>query len=140
MRRPRELDRGREPREALGAVVWSCVLLVGAVVFPAYAGGGGRSVGGRIVSFTSSATLIAVNGPLVLILLGIALLLSLVCYLNLRAIHGHASGWSSLVAPMCIGLVAIEALLSLPSIGLFLLPVVVLLSVGLARRRNRVSA
>jgi hypothetical protein len=120
----------------VGAVIWSGLLLVGATVYPAYVGGGGRSVGGKIVTFTSTSTLLAVNGPRIMILLGVPLVLSVVCYLTWRATDGRGLRWPSMVALICVGIVALETVISLTSIGLFLLPVVGLLIVGWNRRRQ----
>jgi hypothetical protein len=136
MRKAGGSDRWWEPREAFAAVVWSCILLVGAVPFPAYAGGGGESVDGKSFSFTTSATLFAVNGPRILILFGIPLFLSLACYGTWRDTDGHGLRWPGIVALACVGVVVVEAVVSLTSIGLFLIPVVGLLSVGWGRRHG----
>jgi len=136
MRKAGSSDRWWEPREAFAAVVWSCILLVGAVTFPAYAGGGGGTVDGKSFSFTTSATLFAVNGPPILILFGIPPFLCLVCYGTWRAMDGSGRRWPRIVALACICVVVVETVVSLTSVGLFLIPVVGLLTVGWSRRHG----
>ncbi|MHB8332428.1 MAG: hypothetical protein ACYDEA_09575, partial [Candidatus Dormibacteria bacterium] len=119
---------------ALAAVVWSFLLVLGALVLPAYqTGSSTMSAGGRYVSTTGTSTLFAVGGLYALLLVGIPLLLSVVCFLALRAANGRPLRWCFVAIGMPLGLVWLECLVGLLSIGPFLIPAAVLLTVGASR-------
>lgn len=119
---------------ALAAAAWSFLLLLGALLLPFYETGSSTlSAGGRYISDTSTSTLFSAGGYYALLLVGVPLLLSVVCFVALRAANGRPLRWSFVAIGMSVGLVWLECLFGLLSIGQFLIPVAVLLTVGASR-------
>jgi len=125
------------PKWALAAAAWTCVLLVGAMVFPLYSESSVTMVNGHTTSSVGTATLFAVNGFGVIIILGVPLVLSLVCYAALRRANEQNARGIRAIVLTCVVLVWIEAVLGAMSIGLLLLPVAILLTLGYSKRSHR---
>ncbi len=111
------------------AGLWTVLLFIGAATVPVYSGSSTTvTSSGSEVTTNTSATALQVNGNWVLVLLAvpaIAVLLTAVL-LSIEPRHRWA-GWAAW-AP--VGLVGILTLLSMLTIGVFLLPVAVLLGVA----------
>jgi len=122
---------------ALTAVVWACFLLVGAMVFPLYSESSVTFGSGHTTSSVGTATLFAVNGFGVFIILGVPLLLSLACYAALRLPNELDARGIKVVILTCVVLVWIETVLGAMSIGLLLLPTAILLTLGYSKRSHR---
>ncbi len=134
VRWPAFATRSRGAGWALAAVVWSSLLVLGALLLPFYQTGSSTvSAGGRYISATSTSTLFAADGYYALLLVGVPLLLSVVCFVALRAANGRPLRWSFVAIGMSVGLVWLECLVGLLTIGLFLIPAAVLLTVGASR-------
>jgi hypothetical protein len=94
------------------AFMWSIGLLAAALFAPEY----------------GSATLVDENGARVLVPVGIPAVISAVVWLALRRKCTRGGSVSGVVAWTCVSLLAVFSLLALPSIGMFVLPVAVLLA------------
>jgi hypothetical protein len=121
----------RRGREALliAAALWSACLLLAAFVLPAY----------RTVSQTASSpgseharsatsTLVAVNGLWVLLPLAVPLLAVAAVAFSLRSRERRGQPTAGFLAWGVIGLLTVLVFLGMASIGVFVLPVVVLLA------------
>ena len=118
-----------------GATLWSIALVVGALTVPLYSGSSASSVGsasadstGGVVvgpvtttSTTATATLVEVNGWWGLVIAGIPLAACVVVGALLLGPAGHAA---QVAAAVVVALLGILTVLSLLSIGLFLVPAV----------------
>lgn len=101
------------------ALVWSVGLLVAALVVPVYSCAGTCSGGG---------TLVDVNGTGVLLVMAVPALLTVIVWAALwrkASNGGRASTW---VAWLAVSALGIFSLLGILSIGIFVLPVFVLLA------------
>jgi hypothetical protein len=94
------------------ALVWSIGLLVTALFAPAY----------------GSTTLVQENGSGVLIPVGIPAVISVAVWLALWRRCTRGGSVSGVVAWTCVSLLVVFCLLALASIGLFVIPVAVLLA------------
>jgi|GEM_PF-5193039 len=127
-----EPARPRIPRVSLGAlvgaVVYSSALLVAGLVVPFYSTLAVDTGAGSGVS-RGSATLVAVNGPGVVLVLGIPLVVSLAvgCALWQRTRRGAVP-----VAWALTGLFIVFNVLAMLSIGVFVLPVTLALVIACA--------
>ena len=117
-------------RLSVAALVWSLGLVLAALFAPVY-GTSSASSGVNGVTL-SDATLVQVNGAWVLILVAIPALVSAVVILGLRARHSGAR-WGRAVAWSAIALLLVEAVLGIMSIGVFLIPAIVLLTMATRR-------
>lgn len=134
VRWPAFATRSRGAGWALAAVGWSFLLVLGALLLPFYQTGSSTlSASGRYISATTTSTLFAADGYYALILVGVPLLLSALCFTSLRAANGSYLRRSFVAVWMSVGIVWLECLFGLMSIGLFLIPVAVLLTVGASR-------
>jgi hypothetical protein len=108
----------------LAALVWSLGLVLAALWAPVYStSSGSSSVNGVTLG---SATLVQENGAGVLIPVGVPVLVSAVVLVALRARRAGAH-WAAPVAWVAIAVLGAEALLGLMTIGLFIVPALVLL-------------
>lgn len=118
----------------VGAAVWSVGLLVGAVTLPVYAGSS-AATDGEPTGATTSATLVEVNGPGVLVVVAIPLVASL-AVASLLVVRSRVSAgrlpWLVAAAWLAVAGCGALGVLGLPSIGLFVLPVAVALAVAVA--------
>jgi hypothetical protein len=114
-------------RLTAAALVWSAGLLIAAVVLPVY---GDRTTTSSQGITLTSATLVQVNGARALIIVAIPLVASLGAALALYRRWVTGAAWSGPVAWTMIAVLAAEALLGILSIGVFVLPVVILLAVA----------
>jgi hypothetical protein len=125
-------DSGRAAgRLGTAALVWSAGLIVAALVWPAYSS---STTSGDTVTLGHS-TLVQVNGARALVLMAVPLVLSGVV---LSAIRLRRAGvpFTGAVAWVAIGVLAIEALVGIMTIGLLIAPVPILLALA-ARRGGR---
>jgi hypothetical protein len=115
-------------RLGTAASVWSAGLVVAALVWPAYSSSTTSADGVTL----GHATLVQVNGARALVLMAIPLVLSGVV---LAAMWARRAGtrWAAAVAWTAIGVLAIEVLVGIMTIGLFIAPVPVLLAVAMRR-------
>ena len=105
-----------------GAMLWSVALVVGALTLPAYSGDSAVTDStGAVTSSSTTATLVAVNGWWGLVIAGIPLAACVVVGALLLGPAGRAAQVASAVVVALLGALAV---LSLLSIGLFLVPVV----------------
>jgi hypothetical protein len=117
-------------RLSVAALVWSFGLVLAALFAPAYSTSSTSSdVNGVTLS---SATLVQVNGAWVLILVGIPALVSAVVILAIRARRSGAR-WGAPLAWAAIAVLTAEALVGFATIGLFLVPAIILLSMSVSR-------
>jgi hypothetical protein len=112
-------------RLAVAAVIWSAGLLVAALVAPAYDGQTTTSTSQGVT--LTSATLIQVHGVKAAVIVAIPLLVSAVVGFALYRRRMTGARWTGRVAWVMIGVLAVEALLGIASVGLFMLPVIILL-------------
>ncbi len=106
------------------ALIWSAGLVLAGLLVPAYTSNSTSAVNG--VTLTRS-TLAQENGARAMALVAVPLL---VCVLVLWAIRARRAGarWGAPVAWAGVGLVVIETLLGLLTIGVFILPTTILLA------------
>lgn len=116
-------------RLGTAALAWSAGLVLAALLWPAYSTSATSADGVTL----GRATLVAVNGPRALALMAIPLLMSGVVLWAIRVRRAGAR-WAGAVAWTAIGVLAIESLVGIMTIGLFILPVPVLLA-GAMRHR-----
>jgi hypothetical protein len=116
-------------RLGAAALVWSAGLVLAALTWPAYSTSTTSSDG---VTLGGHATLVDVNGARALALMAIPLILTVVV---LGALRARRSGrrWGGPLAWIAIGLVTAEALVGLMSIGVFIVPTIVLLTMAVRR-------
>jgi len=107
------------------------------MVFPLYSESSVTFGSGHTTSSVGTATLFAVNGFGVFIILGVPLLLSLACYAALRLPNELDARGIKVVILTCVVLVWIETVLGAMSIGLLLLPTAILLTLGYSKRSHR---
>jgi hypothetical protein len=105
----------------VGAFGWALALVLGAVVVPVYSGK--SSAGG-----TSSATLVDENGLGVLVPVAIPALVAAVVWFALHRVCSRGSGAGLYVAWSLIAVMGLFSLLAAASIGMFVLPVALLLA------------
>jgi hypothetical protein len=111
---------------ALAACFWSALLVAAAFLLPVYSG---QLAGPRGVA-TESATLVAVNGPGVAAVMAIPLLLSLLVFAGLHQKCSRGGTAGTGLAWTGIALLAALAVIGMMSIGVAVLPAVVLLIVA----------
>jgi hypothetical protein len=110
-----------------GALVWSIGLIIAALVIPAYRTETSSPTNG--VTLTSS-TLLQDNGVGALVLVVIPVLVSLIVLVAMRFRRRQDAAWSGRVAWTAIGVLAVESLLGIATIGAFMLPVAILLALS----------
>ena len=111
-------------RLAVGALVWSAGLVLVALLAPLYSTSSASESDG--VTLTHS-TLVQVNGDRALVLMAIPALASLVVLWAIR-VRGAGARWAAVIAWTAVGALTAETLLGILTIGVFILPVVVLLA------------
>jgi hypothetical protein len=111
-------------RLTVAALVWSVGLLLAALLVGAYKGQTTSSDAGITLT---TRTLVQVHGlqALVLVVLPVAVCLAVAIALWHR--RRGAAAWSGPVAWTAVGVLAVESILTITSLGAFLLPAVVLL-------------
>jgi hypothetical protein len=118
-------------RLSAAALVWSAGLIVAALVWPAYStsamSGDGVTLG--------HATLVQAHGARALLLMAIPLVMSgvVLAAMRMRRAGARGAGWAGAVSWTAIGLLAIESVAGIATIGLFILPVPILLAVATRR-------
>jgi hypothetical protein len=114
-------------RLMVAALVWSVGLALAALLLPAYNGQTISNVNGLTLT---TATFVQVNGLRALTLVAIPAIVSVIVAFALWQRHRHQANWTGWVAWTAIGLLALETLLGITTIGLFIIPVPVLLAVS----------
>jgi hypothetical protein len=114
-------------RLTVAALVWSIGLIVAALLVPAYSGQ--TVTDSRGVTLTT-ATLVQVHGARALIITAIPGVVSIVVGFALCRRRATGPRWTGIVAWSMIAVLAIVALLGILSVGVFMLPVVVLLAIS----------
>ncbi len=121
------------------ALVWSALLVVGALVLPAYGTSSqsatadmGDGTGAQTITpvTTGTETLVGVNGPGVLIVVGIPLIVTMLVAAAL-AFRRRRLGW------VLTSILGFFTLLAMMSIGIFILPTVLALVVACAATERR---
>ena len=110
-------------RLMVAALVWSVGLLLAALVVGAYRG---QTVSSEAGITLTTRTLVQVHGlqALILVVLPVVACVAVAIALWHRR---RAAAWSGPVAWAAVGVLAIESILAITSLGAFLLPAVVLL-------------
>lgn len=125
-----ESSRGRHAFWlTIAALAWSAALVAGVFVLPLYGSSGTSSTG---AAWSGSSTLVAVNGLGVLLPVGIPFLISAFVWF---ALHRKCSGGEPIAVYLAWTLVAVLAfgcLAAAASIGLLVVPVVLLLGCAAA--------
>jgi hypothetical protein len=109
------------------AVIWSAGLVLAAVLVPAYGTSSSSDLDGVTVS---STTLVQSQGAWAMVLATIPALVSVTVVAAMLHRHRRGARWSGPVAWTAIGLLAVESLLGILSVGAFLLPAVILLALA----------
>lgn len=110
---------------AAAAFAWSLALIAAAFAVPVYRGTIATSHGGLS---STSATLVALNGPLVLVPVCVPVVLTVLIWLALHRKCARQSRVASLAASAGIALLAAFNVVALFTIGVFVLPVTLLLA------------
>lgn len=117
-------------RLSAAALVWSLGLVLAGLFAPVYST---STTSSEVNGVTlGSATLVQENGATALVLVAIPALMSGIVILALRARRAGAR-WGAPLAWAAIALLTAEALVGLMTIGLFLVPVIVLLAMAVRR-------
>jgi hypothetical protein len=114
-------------RLTFAALVWSIGLIVAALLVPAYSGQ--TVTDSRGVTLTT-ATLVQVHGAKALIIAAIPGVVSIVVGFALSRRRATGARWTGIVAWSMIAVLAVVALLGILSVGVFMLPVVILLAIS----------
>lgn len=131
---PARITKLRGPGWALPAVAWACLLEIGVLVLPFnQVLSTSVSAGGPYVIRTGIATLFSVEGFYALLVFGVPLLLSVVCWVALRVANGRYLPWAFVAVWACVGLTWLQCLFGLSSVGWLLIPVALLLSVAASK-------
>jgi hypothetical protein len=113
----------------VAAFVWSVGLIVAGLVLPVY---DGQTVSNSNGLTLTTATLVQHNGIRVLVALVIPALGSVAVALAMARRHTLDPRWSGPVAWLAVAVVAVEAGVAMLSIGVFILPVAILLAVAVS--------
>jgi hypothetical protein len=114
-------------RLTVTAFVWSVGLVIAAVLVPVYSGHTETSSSGLTIT---TATLVEENGWWVLLPVAVPAAICVVVGAALRRKWTSGGRWSGRVAWVAIGTLAISALLAILSIGIFVVPVALLLAIA----------
>jgi hypothetical protein len=114
-------------RLTAAALIWSLGLVVAAALVPTY---GGQTVSNSNGLTLTARTAVQVHGLKAVVVVAIPVVASLVVALALY--RRRADGWrySGVVAWTTIALLALVAVLGIPSVGLFMVPVAILLALA----------
>jgi hypothetical protein len=108
----------------VAAFGWSLALVVGAFVVPVYSGSGASTISG---SFSTNVTLVAQNGLAVLLPVAVPAGLTLFVWIALHRKCSRNSRVAGVAASAAIAVLAAFNTLALFSIGIFIMPVTLLL-------------
>ncbi|MEA2210440.1 MAG: hypothetical protein QOF83_388 [Solirubrobacteraceae bacterium] len=108
----------------IAGLAWSAALVAGAFMLLAYGSSGTSSTGAH---WSGSVTLVAVNGAGVLAPVGIPLLISTVVWFALHRKCSRGGPIAGYVAWTLVAVLALGCLVAAASIGLLIVPVVLLL-------------
>jgi hypothetical protein len=114
-------------RLTIAALVWSIGLLLAALLLGSYSG---QTVSSDAGVTLTTRTFVQVNGLSSLVLVAIPLLACLSVGVALWHRHHRQPAWSGPAAWTGVAVLALEAALGIATVGLFLIPVVVLLALS----------
>ena len=114
-------------RLTVGGLVWSVGLVLAALLLGAYSG---QTVSSDAGVTLTTRTFVEVNGLGSLVLVAIPSVACLVVGAALWHRHHRRPAWSGPAAWTAVAVLVIEAALGIATIGLFLIPVVVLLALS----------
>lgn len=127
----RELRRGRQAFWlTVAASLWSAALVGAAFLLPMY---GSSSTSSSGAQSSGSSTLVAVNGLGVLIPVGVPLIIAALVWVALHHKCSRGGRVGSYVAWACIAVLFAFCVVALFSIGILVVPVVVLLACAASR-------
>jgi hypothetical protein len=109
----------------VAAITWSAMLLGAAFLFPAYGSSAASSSGAQS---SGSQTLVQVNGPGVLIPVGVPLVIAALVWAALLYKCSRGGRVGDYVAWTCIAVLGCFCVVSILSIGIFVVPVAMLLA------------
>ena len=109
---------------ATAALVWSAALVGAAFVLPVYGSSGASSTGSH---WSGPLTLVAVNGPGVLVPVGMPLLISALVLVTLYRKCSRGETIAGYLASTLVAVLALGCLAAAASIGLLVVPVALLL-------------
>ena len=113
-----------------GAALWSAALVVASLTLPVYSGEeASTSADGSLVTRSTSATLVDVNGLWGAVLAAVPLAVTVLVSV-LVSLRSHRS--ARLAAWACVAALGLLALAGLASVGLFFAPVFVALTIAVA--------
>jgi hypothetical protein len=112
-------------RLSVAALVWSLGLVLAALLVPTYASETSSAAAGLTLS---RATLAQSQGAWAVVLVTVPALVSVTVAAAMLYRRREGANWSGPVAWTAIGLLAIESLLGILSVGAFMLPVAILLA------------
>ncbi|HKU58787.1 MAG TPA: hypothetical protein VJP39_04205 [Gaiellaceae bacterium] len=115
------------------SLVCALALVPLALLAPVYQGETASDGGLRS---TTTATLVGVNGYWVLVPVCVPLVLALVGWVGLHLRCSHGSRVGTVLSQFAVGLLAVFAVLSSASIGMYVLPAALLLMLGSALTPN----
>lgn len=126
-----EVRRGRQAFWLTGAAfLWSAVLVGAAFLVPVY---GSSSTASSGAQSSGALTLVAVNGLGVLIPVAVPLLIAALVWVALHRKCSRGGRVGGYVAWTCIAVLGAFCVVALFSIGIFIVPVVVLLACAASR-------
>jgi hypothetical protein len=114
-------------RLTVGALIWSIGLVLAALLVGSYTG---QTVSSEAGVTLTTRTFVQVNGLRALVLVVIPTVACLAVATALWHRHRRRAPWGGPVAWTAIGVLTIEALLGIATVGLFMVPVIVLLVVS----------
>lgn len=122
----RDVDRGRQAFWfTVAAFVWSAALVGAAFLLPVYGSSSTSSTGAHS---STSLTLVHVNGPGVLIPVGVPLIIVALVWVALHRKCSRGGRVAGYVAQTLVWMLAAACLVAIASVGLFILPVAALLA------------
>ena len=125
--RVRERRRHLAIRLTVAALVWSVGLILAALLLGAYSG---QTVSSDAGVTLTTRTFVQVNGLGSLVLVAIPAAACLIVGAALWQRHRRQPAWSGPAAWTAVAVLAVEAALGIATIGVFLIPVVILLALS----------
>ena len=115
-------------RMTVAASVWSLGLLLGALLLPAF---NDQTVSSSSGLSLRTATFVQVNGLWVLIPVALPIVVSVVVAVAIRQKRLTGPRWADLLGWLVVGVLTVFTLVTIPTIGALMIPVMVLLALAL---------